>query len=85
MSFQGHIENGVVVFDEAVPLAEGTRVRIEAVDKPLQEPDSSERPVVDTKESYSVRQMAHAWTAITKPIPEDHVRLSVDPDEYPLF
>lgn len=85
MSFQGHIENGVVVFDEAAPLAEGTRVRVEAVDKPLQEADSSERPVLDAKESYSVRQMAHAWRAISEPIPEDHIRLSVDPDEYPLF
>ena len=31
MSFQGHIENGVVVFDEPVSLPEGTTVRIEVI------------------------------------------------------
>jgi len=31
MSYQGHIENGVVVFDEPVPLPEGTAVSIEPV------------------------------------------------------
>jgi|SRR5579859_6217038 len=29
MSFQGHIENGVVVFDEPVTIPEGTAVRVE--------------------------------------------------------
>jgi hypothetical protein len=29
MTYRGHIENGVVVFDEPVVLAEGTVVRIE--------------------------------------------------------
>ncbi|MFO0964532.1 MAG: hypothetical protein U0793_02950 [Gemmataceae bacterium] len=31
MSFAGHVENGVVVFDEPVCLAEGARVRVEPV------------------------------------------------------
>ena len=31
MGFEGHIQNGVVVFDEAVSLAEGTKVRVEPV------------------------------------------------------
>ena len=31
MSFQGHIENGVVVFDEPVSLTEGAEVRVELV------------------------------------------------------
>lgn len=31
MSFQGHVENGVIVFDEPVSLAEGTKVRVEEV------------------------------------------------------
>jgi hypothetical protein len=31
MSFQGHIHNGVVIFDEAVSLPEGTAVRVEPV------------------------------------------------------
>jgi hypothetical protein len=36
MSFQGHIENGVVVFDEPVAIPEGTAVRVEAI-APLQQ------------------------------------------------
>ena len=31
MSFEGHIENGVVVFDESVTLPDGTAVRVEPV------------------------------------------------------
>ncbi|MCI0637480.1 MAG: hypothetical protein L0Y70_00285 [Gemmataceae bacterium] len=34
MSIHGHIENGVVVFDEPVTLAEGTAVRVEPVSIP---------------------------------------------------
>jgi hypothetical protein len=29
MTYEGHIENGVVVFDPPVPLPEGTEVRVE--------------------------------------------------------
>jgi len=31
MSFEGHIQNGVVVFDEAITVPEGTAVRVEVV------------------------------------------------------
>lgn len=31
MSFQGHVANGVVVFDEPVTLPDGTAVRVEPV------------------------------------------------------
>jgi hypothetical protein len=31
MIYKGHIENGVVVFAEPIPLAPGTEVRVEAV------------------------------------------------------
>jgi hypothetical protein len=31
MSIQGHVQNGVVVFDESVSLPEGTRVIVEPV------------------------------------------------------
>ena len=34
MSFQGHIENGVVVFDEPVPLPAGTVVCVEPAPSP---------------------------------------------------
>ena len=32
MSYQGHVENGVVVFDEPVKLPEGIRVRVELLE-----------------------------------------------------
>jgi hypothetical protein len=34
MSFEGHIQNGVVVFDEPVGVAEGTAVRVEVIAPP---------------------------------------------------
>jgi hypothetical protein len=43
-------------------------------------------PVVpDTGQAYTVQQMAQAWKAIGRPVTEDDVPLSVDPDDYPLF
>jgi hypothetical protein len=43
-------------------------------------------PVVpDTDQAYTVQEMARAWQAIGKPVPEDDAALSVDPDDYPLF
>jgi hypothetical protein len=32
MSFLGHVQNGVVVLDGAMPLPDGTRVRVEPVE-----------------------------------------------------
>jgi hypothetical protein len=34
MSFQGHIENGVVVFDEPLTVPDGTPVRVEVIAPP---------------------------------------------------
>jgi hypothetical protein len=34
MSFEGHIQNGVVVFDEPVTVPEGTAVRVEVIAPP---------------------------------------------------
>jgi hypothetical protein len=34
MIYKGHVENGVVVFAEPLPLAAGTEVRVEAVAPP---------------------------------------------------
>ena len=31
MTYRGHIQNGVVIFDDTVPLAEGTEVRVEPI------------------------------------------------------
>jgi len=39
----------------------------------------------DTERSVSAQQMARAWKAIGRPIPEDDTALSVDPDGYALF
>ncbi len=46
---------------------------------------SSESVIPDADRAYSVHQMARAWQAISSPITEDEVPLSVDPDDYPLF
>jgi hypothetical protein len=35
MSYQGHMHNGVVVFDGPIDLAEGTPVRVEPVEPPV--------------------------------------------------
>ncbi len=85
MSFQGHIENGAVVLDEPTPLGNGTIVRIEPV-KTARKPEESRGAVVaDTDQPRTMHQMAQAWRAVAKPIPEDYIPPSVDPDDYPLF
>jgi hypothetical protein len=85
MSFQGHIENGVVVLDEPVSLPNGTVVRIEPVEAAKEKAESWGPVSADTDQPYTMQQMAQAWKGITKPIPEDDIHLSVDPDDYPLF
>ena len=85
MSFQGHIENGVVVLDEPVSLPNGTVVRIEPVEATSDKAESAGSVLADTDQPQTMQQMAQAWKAGTKPIPENDVPLSVDPDDYPLF
>ena len=85
MFFQGHIENGMVVFDEPISLRPGTVVRVEPVAAPRDETAANESVVADTDLPYTYQQMAQAWQTISKPIPEAEVRLSIDPDDYPLF
>src|SRR5260370_84752 len=41
--------------------------------------------VADTDHAYTIEQMAQAFRAVGRPITEDDVELSVDPDDYPLF
>jgi hypothetical protein len=41
MTYRGHIENGLVVFDEQVALPEGTQVRVEPL--PKRRPTLAER------------------------------------------
>ena len=85
MSFQGHIENGVVVLEEPLSLPNGTVVRIEPVEASREKVESGGPVVADTDQLRTMQQMAQAWKAVAKPIPEDAISLSVDPDDYPLF
>jgi hypothetical protein len=85
MSFQGHIENGVVVLDEPLSLPNGTAVRIEPVESSREKIESLGPVVANTAEPHTVQQMAQAWNAVARPIPANDVPLSVDPDDYPLF
>jgi hypothetical protein len=55
-------------------------------DTPEEQVSETWEPVVpDTGQAYTVQQMAQAWKAIGRPVTEDDVPLSVDPDDYPLF
>lgn len=47
--------------------------------------ETREPVVPDTEHTYTVEQMARAWGAIGRPVTEDDVPLSVEPDDYPLF
>jgi hypothetical protein len=44
MTFEGHIQNGVAVFDQPVNLPEGLKVRIEPVTEPA--PATDKRPTL---------------------------------------
>ena len=85
MSFQGHIENGVVVLDEPMSLPNGTVVRIEPVEASREKVESWGSVDADTDQPRTMQQMAQAWKAVAKPIPADYISISVDPDDYPLF
>ena len=63
-------------------------LRPEALERLLREEihRRGERPSApDTDRSASAQQMARAWKAMSRPIPEDDTSLSVDPDDYPLL
>jgi hypothetical protein len=85
MSFQGHIEDGLVVLDEPLSLPNGTVVRIEPVEGSREKAESAGPVVADTDEPPTIQQMAQARKVFAKPIPQDNRRLSVDPDDYPPF
>ena len=42
MTIEGHIEKGVVVFDQPVSLPDGTAVRVEVVPAPSERPSTAE-------------------------------------------
>lgn len=43
MTYRGHVQNGVVVFDEPTPLPDGVRVHIEPAETEEEFPPLSER------------------------------------------
>ncbi len=62
MTYEGHVENGMVLFDEPPPLAEGTRVRIEIL------------PAADSAEPKQIPSLAERLAPIigkAKSLPED--------------
>jgi hypothetical protein len=61
MPYKGHIENGVVVFAEPVPLAPGTEVRVEVVAP----------PGTDFWESCSLEELARRQGVSMPESPED--------------
>ena len=83
MSFQGHIENGVVVLDEPVSLPNGTVVRVEPVEGTKEKAESSGPVSADTDRPHTMQEMAQAWKTVAKPISAEDVPISVDPDETP--
>jgi len=62
MTYNGHVEKGMVVLDEPAALAEGTRVRIEVL------------PAADTAEPKRIPSLAERLAPIigkAKSLPED--------------
>lgn len=83
MTFQGNIQNDIVVCDEVVALPEGSIVRVESVKSPKEQ--SIHPLVADAEQPRTVQQMAQAWKNIAREIAVDCVALPVDPDDDPLF
>ena len=46
MTLHGHIENGVIVLDEKVPLPEGAAVQVQIMARPSIPVDSDQRPTL---------------------------------------
>lgn len=69
-TYTGQVRNGVVVFDPVAPLAEGTKVRVEAIERP-ETPTSGP----DADPSAGTRAMLLAWArkaeAIAPHLPSD--------------
>lgn len=47
MTINGHVENGQIVLDEAVPLVDGMKVRVEVIEPASRQPaDEAEGPTL---------------------------------------
>ena len=51
MTYRGHVENGVIVLDEAVALPEGVEVRVELVQEPSAATEAASRTVYERLKS----------------------------------
>jgi hypothetical protein len=69
-TYTGEVRNGVVVFDPCVPLQEGTKVRVEPIERP-ETPTSG----ADADPIAGTRAMLLAWArkaeGIAPPLPSD--------------
>lgn len=64
MTYNGHVENGKVVFDEPAPLPDGTRVRVEVAATPAEtEPE--------VKEALTLAERLASVIGIAEELPED--------------
>jgi hypothetical protein len=67
MTIPGHVENGRIVLDEAVPLADGMKVRVELL-SPASEQKVEEEQIPTLNERY------RAIIGIVKDLPCDFAR-----------
>jgi hypothetical protein len=67
MTINGHVENGRIILDEAVPLAEGMKVRVELL------ASASEEPVEDVQGPTLYEQLKPI-IGIVKDLPSDFAR-----------
>jgi hypothetical protein len=71
MTINGHVENGKIVLDDAVPLAEGMRVRVELLGSAAEQPAEESIPTLN--ERYK------SFIGIVDDLPPDFAR---DHDHY---
>jgi hypothetical protein len=67
MTVNGHVENGRIVLDESVPLAEGTKVRVELL------PSAAEQPAAD-EQGPTLYEQLKPIIGIVKDLPPDFAR-----------
>jgi len=67
MTVNGHVENGRIVLDEAVPLVEGTKVRVEVIET------NSEQPAKD-EEGPTLYERHKSFIGVVNDMPSDFAR-----------
>jgi len=69
MVYHGHIQNGVIVFDNQPPWPEGTRVRIEAI-----QPAPSDRPAGNARPPQTWAEVFGDLVGRAQGLPADMAR-----------